>query len=168
MIIHGFTISAFGHCAGKQKYDSRKLARNAVSYLTSMLESHGNDFQLNIPMKGIGEIELRFTSENLSCALVTFSAGDELLSTNVIASGIKPEADTKALEMGQVALKNVCEAAEEEVPAEDLLRITERPALATIRWTTRDRKTMDLLADMELCFAAAFLERSFKTGEMGL
>ena len=166
MIIHGFTISAFGHCAGKQTYDSTKLAVRALAYLTSLLESHGNDFQLNLPMRGVGEIELRLTSGHLSWGLASFSAAGELLSTNVMLSGINLEADKKALEMGQTALRNVCQAAGEPPPADDLLTILERPAVATIRWSTRDRKTMDLLADMETCFAAAFLERSFRSGQI--
>jgi len=166
MIIHGFTISAFGHCAGKQEHDSRKLARNAVGYLTSLLDSYGNEFQLNVPMKGVGEIELRMSSKHLSCGMASFSAGGELLSTNVMVSGVNLEADKEALRMGQVALTNVCAAAEEAPPADDIVNILERPSLATIRWTTRDRKMMDLLADIEICFAAAFLQRAFRGAEI--
>jgi len=54
----------------------------------------------------------------------------------------------------------------EERAFEDLLKIGERPALASIRWSSESRKTMDLLADMEVCLAAAFLERAFKEGEL--
>ncbi len=137
-----------------------------MAYLTSLLDSHGNEFQLSVPMKGVGEIELRMSSKHLSCGIASFSSGSELLSTNVMVSGINLEADKEALRMGQVALTNVCAAAEEAPPADDIVNILERPSLATIRWTTRDRKTMDLLADMEVCFAAAFLQRAFRGAEM--
>ena len=168
MNIHGFTFSAFGHCASKEIHDSRKLTHEALAYLTSVLDMHGNEFQLQIPMRGVGKVELHWNSEHLSCGLASFSAEGELLSTVVITSGIDAEADQKALEKGQVALRNVCAAAGEEAPAEELLRIQERPAMASIRWSTRDRKAMDLLTDMEVCLAGAFLERAFKTREMAL
>lgn len=168
MIIHGFTISAFGHCAGKQLHDSRKLTRPAMSYLTSLLESHGNEFQLQIPMRGVGQIDLHWNSDHLSSGLGSLSAGGDLVSTIVIMSGINAEADQKTLAMAQTALENVCGAAGKEPPARDLLEIKDRPAVATIRWSALERKAMTLLTDMEICLAAAFLERSFKTAELGL
>jgi hypothetical protein len=167
MIIHGFAISAFGHCAEKSEHESAKLVRSAVGYLTSLLEGHGNSFHAKIPLKRVGYIDLRWTSEHLSAGIGTFYVEADLLSTNIMVSGINPAADQKVLETGQSALRKVCETAGERV-ADDLLRIQERPAVATIRWSTRDRKAMDLVADMEICLAAAFLEQAFKSGEMTL
>jgi hypothetical protein len=167
MTIHGFTISAFGHCASKQNFDSNKLARNAVVYLTSVLDSHGGNFNLKLPMKGVGEVELQWTSEHLSWAMASFITKDELLSTLVMVSGINLEADRQALEMAQSALEDVCRALGEE-PHDDLLQIAERPSVATIRWATPERRTLDLITDMETCLAAAFLERAFEAGRMAM
>jgi hypothetical protein len=167
MTIHCFTISVFGHCAARHSHDSSKLGRSAVEFLTSLLEGHGNRFHSRIPLKGLKGIELRWQSEHLSSGLGTFYAEGNLLSTNVIISGINAEADKKALQLAQAGLRTVCEATGEEA-AEDLIRIQARPALATIRWTTRGRRVMDLVSDMEVCLAAAFLERAFHTAELGL
>jgi hypothetical protein len=167
MTIHGFTISAFGHCASKQNFDSSKLARNAVTYLMSVLDSHGGNFNLKLPMKGVGEVELQWTSEHLSWAMASFINKDQLLSTLVMVSGINLEADQHALEMAQAALEDVCKAAGEQ-PQDDLMQIAERPSVATIRWATSDRRTLDLITDMETCLAAAFLERAFDAGSRAL
>ncbi|MEN6535810.1 MAG: hypothetical protein ABFD60_02910 [Bryobacteraceae bacterium] len=167
MTIHGFTISAFGHCASKQTYDSAKLSRDAVNYLTSLIDSNGNDFNLSVPMKDVGQVKLQWTSEHLSWALASIINGDELLSTLVMVSGIHREADQHALEIAQSALEDVCKAAG-ETARDDLLQITDRPAVVTIRWSTSERRTQDLLSDMEACLAAAFLERAFEAGRMAL
>ena len=66
-----------------------------------------------------------------------------------------------SLKTGQTALAKVCRAAEENAH-EDLLKIGERPAVASIRWSSESRKTIDLLADMEICLAGAFIERAFR------
>lgn len=167
MTIHGFTISAFGHCAGRQNFDSNKLSRNAVEYLMSLLDSHGGNFNLKLPLKGVGQIELQWTSEHLSWAMASFVHKDELLSTLVMVSGINLEADQHALEMAQAGLEDVCRAIGEQ-PQDDLIRIVERPSVATIRWATSDRRTLDLISDMETCLAAAFLERAFDAGSRAL
>ncbi len=168
MIFHAFTVSAFGHVASKQKQDSLKLARDAVGFFSALLDRHGNEFHALIPIKGVGNLDLQWKSEHLSCAMANVSSQGELLTTDLIVSGINPEADRKALRQCQTALENVCQAAGERAPSEDLLKIPERPALACIRWYSDRRKTMDMLADMEICLAAAFLERSFKAGAMVL
>jgi hypothetical protein len=165
MIFHGYTISALGRCANKEKHDSDKLAREAVEFFGAFLDRHGNKFQAVIPLKGVGRLDLDWTSDHLSCAMATFASEGELLATDVIVSGISPQADMGVLKFGQTALENVCGMAEESV-FEDLLKIGERPALASIRWSSESRKTMDLLADMEVCLAAAFLERAFKEGAL--
>jgi hypothetical protein len=163
MIIHAFTISAFGHCASKQEYDSRKLAGKGLDHISWFLSNHGADFCLTIHLKGVGDVEVRMTAEHPSSGTASFLAGGELLATNVMVSGINGDADKRALEMGQVALRKVCEAAGQEPPGEDLIRILERPAVASLRWSTRDRQTLDLLADLEICVAAAFFDRAFRT-----
>lgn len=165
MVFHSFVVSALGHRAKMEKHDSAKLTREAVGFFTSLLDRHGSQFQALIPIRGIGNLDLQWSSDHFSCAMATFSSEGELLATDVIVSGMNPEADRKALRMCQTALTNVCSAAGERAPAEDLLKIAERPAAASIRWSSENRKTMDMLADMEICLAAAFLDRSFKAGE---
>jgi hypothetical protein len=166
MIVHGFTISAFGRLASRHRIETAKLARGAVDYLTSVLESHGNEFQVQIPLRGCGHIDLHWQSEHFSCALANFLSEGQLLATAVVVSGMRPQADQKVLRMGQTALENVCSAAGQAGPADELEHIQARPALASIHWSGEDRRKMELLGDVEICLAAAFLERSFRAGEL--
>jgi hypothetical protein len=162
MIIHVFTISAFGHCASKQEWDSRKLAGKGLDHISGLLGNHGADFRLSIHLKGVGDVDVRMAAEHPSSGTVSFLAGGELLATNVMVSGINEDADKRALEMGQVALRKVCEAAGQDAPGEDLIRILDRPAVASLRWSTREWRTLELLADLEICVAAAFFDRAFR------
>lgn len=163
MIIHAFTISAFGHCASKLAHDSRKFAGKGLDHIAGFLDNHGADFRLTIHLKGVGDVEVRMTSEHPSNGTASFFADSELLATNVMVSGINGDADKVALEKGQVVLRKVCEAVGQGPPGEDLIGIVDRPAVASLRWSTRDWRTLELLADLEICVAAAFFERAFRT-----
>ena len=165
MIFHAYTISALGHCANREKHDTGKLARDAVGFFAVLLDRRGNKFQAVIPLKGVGNLDLDWTCDHLSCAMATFSSQGELIATDLIVSGIAPQADMATLKTGQTALGKVCRAAEENAH-EDLLKIGERPAVASIRWSSESRKIIDLLADMEICLAGAFLERAFREGAL--
>jgi hypothetical protein len=37
------------------------------------------------------------------------------------------------------------------------------PVIFSLPWPTEDRESMELVADMETCLAAAFFERTFST-----
>jgi hypothetical protein len=162
MILHSYTISALGHIADSSKRDTDDLPADAVNNAGRLLDSHASTFKARIPLKGFGHIELDWRSEDYSCALATFSLDDEPLSTNVILSGLRPEADRKVLQSAYAMIRQVCETAEER-PADGLLRVTQRPTLACIRWSTRERTGMNVVRDLEMCLAAAFLDRGFKS-----
>ncbi len=167
MIIHGYVISALGHCANQRDYDSTKLHRPAVDYLAKFLATLGSHFRAGIPIKGLGQVDLDWSSASSSCGTGTFYSKGELLATDVIVSGIKPDEDQRALEAAQNTLEEICGEAGEGVE-EELLIIPQRPAMASIRWSTKELKAVDLVGDMEVCLAAAFLERAVSSREIGL
>ncbi|MFB3776831.1 MAG: hypothetical protein ACE141_04445 [Bryobacteraceae bacterium] len=165
MILHRYTVSAVGHLADWREMETSRLPRSAVEDAGELLDSHGATFQARIPVKGFGHIELRWKSEDFSCAVATFAAEDDMLSTDVVLSGLRPEADGKAQQAGQAMIRDVCKSAS-EVATDGLLRADKRPAIACIRWSTRQRTGMDLVNDLEICLAAAFLERGFRASQL--
>jgi len=89
----------------------------------------------------------------------------DILSTDVILSGLRPEADHKAQQSGQSMIQDVCKSVG-KTAAEGLFRADKRPAVACIRWSTKERKGMDVVMDLEICLATAFLERGFDTAKL--
>jgi len=158
MILHGYTISALGHLADSSRQDTESLPRDAVVNAGRLLDSHANTFKARIPLRGFGHIELQWNSDDFSCALATFSLDDEMLSTDVVLSGLRPEADKKVQQAAHAMVQDVCQAAGERA-ADGLLRADQRPAVACIRWSTKERAGMNVVRDLEICLAAAFLER---------
>jgi len=167
MILHRYLISAVGYLTGSREQDSARLPRSAVENAGQLLDLRGNSFQVRLPLQGFGHIDLHWKSEDFSCALANFSFEGEMLSTEVVLSGLRPDADRKVLEAAQGTVQEVCESAGERA-AEDLLRADKRPAVACIRWSTKERKGMDRVTDLEICLAAAFLERAFHTAKLVL
>ncbi len=165
MILHHYTISAMGHQADSQEQDRSRVPRSAVEAAGRLLDRHGNSFQARIPLKGFGHIDLHWKSEDFSCALATFSVEDEMLSTEVILSGLRPDADRAVQQAAQAMVRETCESSGERA-SEGLLRADKRPAVACIRWSSREREGMDLVMDLEICLAAAFLDRSFQAGKL--
>ncbi len=167
MVIHRYVISALGRCVDHRDHDSAKFRRSAVAYFTELLERNFSPFRVKAPLKGVGELVLHWSSENLSCGMATLYAGGELLASDVMVSGIKADADAEALRGAQATLESMC-AAVGEASSDGLLRVNQRPAVASIHWTTPERGTLDKISDLELCLAAAFLERAFRAGAMVL
>jgi hypothetical protein len=167
MILYRYTISAVGHLADCDGREISRMRRSAVEDAGRLLDLHMHTFQARIPLKGFGHVDLEWKSEDFSCALATFSAGDEMLSTDVILSGLRPDADRKAQQWAQAMVEAVCRAAG-ETATDGIYRAGKRPAVTCIRWSTRERKGMDLVADLEICLAIAFLERAFRTVELVL
>ncbi len=158
MIVHSYTISALGHLAHRSQQDTGNLPSDAIDNAGRLLDSHANTFKARIPLKGFGHVELDWKSEDYSCALATFSFEDEMLSTNVVLSGLRPEADRKVQQSANAMIEQVCRAA--EVPAADgLLRATRRPAVLYIRWSSKEHTGMSVVRDLEMCLAVAFLDR---------
>jgi hypothetical protein len=165
VILHRYTVSAVGHLADAREQDSIRLPRSAIENAGRLLDLHGNSFQARIPLKGFGHIELRWKSDDFSCALATFVVEDDMLSTDVVLSGLRPDADRKAQQSGQAMIQDVCKSVG-ETAAQGLFLADKRPAVACIRWSTKERKGMDLVMDLEICLAAAFLERGFHTSKL--
>ncbi len=140
------------------------MPRSAVENAGRILDHRGNSFQARLPLGDFGHIELRWKSDDFSCALATFAADNEMLSTDVILSGLRPEADLNAQQSGQGMIQELCTDAGETV-AEGLFQAKERPALICIRWSTKERKGMDMVRDLEICLATAFLERGFQASK---
>jgi hypothetical protein len=160
MILHDYTISALGHLAHSTQRDTASLPREAVDSAGRLLDAHGNSFKARVPLKGFGHIELRWKSDDLSCALASFSLDEEMLSTDAVLSGLRPEADRKVQQAAHAMVQELCQGGGEQA-SDGLLRANERPAVACIRWSTKERKGMDVVRDLEICLAAAFLERAF-------
>lgn len=158
MVVHSYTISALGHLAASGRLDTGNLPLEAVDNAGRMLDTHANTFKARIPLRGFGHIELDWKSEDYSCALATFSLEDEMLSTNVVLSGLRPEADRKVQEAANAMIEQVCQAAGEPA-ADGVLRATRRPAVMCIRWSSKEHTGMNVVRDLEMCLAAAFLDR---------
>jgi hypothetical protein len=165
MIIHGYTVSALGRLADTREHNSTHVPRRAVEGASRLLGVNGREFVARLGMKGLENVDLHWKSSDYSAALVTFAEDKDLLSTVVIVSGVRPEADRQALEAAQAMLRSVCETVG-ETAAEDLLQASERPAVVSIHWATRDHKAMSLVKDMEICFATTFLERAFASAKL--
>ena len=159
MILHDYTISALGHLAHSTQRDSANLPREAVDNAGRLLDAHGNSFKARVPLKGFGHIDLHWKSDDFSCALATFSIAEEMLSTDVVLSGLRPEADRKVQQAAYAMVQELCQSAGEQA-SDGLLRADQRPAVACIRWSTKERKGMDVVMDLEICLAAAFLEHA--------
>jgi len=160
MILHDYTISALGHLARSTQRETANLPREAVDNAGRLLDAHGNLFKARVPLKGFGHIELHWKSDDFSCALATFSLDEEMLSTDAVLSGLRPEADRKVQQAAHAMVQELCQEVGEQA-SDGLLRAGERPAVACIRWSTKERKGMDVVRDLEICLATAFLERGF-------
>ncbi len=167
MILHEYTISALGHLANSKEQDLAALPRDAVGNAGRLLDRHGNKFQATIAGSGSDGFRLQWESDDLSCAKATFSAGQEMLSTNIILSGLRPEADRRLLAATHEMLKDICRAAG-ATASDGLLKLPHRPALVYVRWSSREEKGMDVVRDLEVCLAAAFLERGFEAVRLAL
>jgi hypothetical protein len=162
MILHRYTISALGHLAGSSEQNCAALPRSAVEDAGRLLDRHGNKFQARVPLKGFGHVELRWKSDDFSCALATFTAEDDMLSTDVILSGLRPDADRMLQQSAQAMVRQVCQSGGEQA-AEGIYHADKRPAVACIRWSAKEGKGMAQVMDLEVCLATAFLERAFDT-----
>lgn len=165
MKLHTYTISALGHLADSSRQDTDGLPPDAVENAGHLLDSHSGTFKARIPLRGIGHIDLHWESEDFSCALATFSIDDEMLSTDAILSGLRPEADRKTQQIAHAMVQEFCRENGENA-SDGMLRADQRPAVACVRWSTRERKGMDVVRDLETCLAVAFLERGLKTAKL--
>ncbi len=161
MVLNQYTISALGHVAALREHETSALGRSAVKRAGELLDQRGSSFEARVVLRGFGDLRVNWTSEDYSCALAIFSVDDEVLSADVILSGLRPEADEKARAAALKLIGDFC-LSTGETPADGLARAEKRPMVACIRFSTSERKGMSQVRDLELCLAAAFLERAFE------
>jgi len=160
VVLNEYTISALGHLAGHRERESSRLSRAAVEGAGVMLDKHAGSFQARVAIKGFQDLSLTWKSDDYSCALASFADGEEVLSAAVVLSGLRPEADAKVLAVAQQMIDGFCRAAGEQA-SDGLRQAVKRPMLASVRWSTSERKGMSEILELELCLAVAFLERAF-------
>jgi hypothetical protein len=153
MHFHGITIT-IGSVSRRRTHDNASLLPAAVEVFRDLLERHGDDFRVPLPVRGL---ELQWTREG-SGALVTFWSRTIPLTTSALAPGLDAADDRAVLE----SLQDLVIRFRGDSPAEpgfDLLSIADRPLLATLPIPVPAlalSPEMGVIADAETCLAAAF------------
>jgi hypothetical protein len=159
MIYHDITIQLDGRQRSQRQHESTALVRGAVEVFRYMLETGTANFRRPMAHKDFTRIQLQWTQETWSAAVATFWVGQIPLTTSALASGRDAAADQEVLRAAQgLVLKFFGDSPVE--PAFDLLRIEERPVIASVVLPVplSLHEDLGLVADMETCLAAAFFE----------
>lgn len=155
MLFHDVTI-VVGSTFSRRKHDSAGLKPAAVEVFRDLLERHGAAFRAPLPVRGLKHIELQWTQEG-TAALATFWSHGEPITMSAIVPGLVAEDDRQVLAMLQQLVMELHGNSPLE-PAFDVLKIADRPLLATLLiprpFPHRDTA---VIADAETCLAAAFL-----------
>ena len=153
LIFHDVTIR-LESVASRRTHDSRALRPAAVEVFRDLVERHGEDFRVGLPVKGLEHIELSLTRSG-TAALATFWSRGEPVTTSALAPGLDADADREVLEGLQLFVMRFCGDSPAE-PGFDLLTIPDRPLLATVPIPAAPSPDMGTIADAETCLAAAF------------
>src|SRR5690349_2228582 len=94
---HDITIGAAGGLRSRRTHDSAALRPAAVATFRDLVERHGEEFSVVLPVEGLDRIELALTRAG-SAALATFWARGAPVTTSALVPGIDPGDDRKALE----------------------------------------------------------------------
>jgi hypothetical protein len=151
---HAVTIDAAGGLRSRRTHDSATLLPATVEIVRDLIERHGEDFRVGLPVRGLEHIELSLTRSG-TAALTTFWSRGEPITTSALAPGIDPRDDRQALEGLQSLILCLCGDSPAE-PGFDLLTIPDRPLLATVPIPATPSPDMGFSADAETCLAAAF------------
>ena len=151
---HAITIDAAGGLRSRQTHDSATLLRATVAIFRDLIERHGEEFRVGLPVKGLEHIELSLTRSG-TAALATFWSRGEPATSSALAPGIDPRDDRQALEGLQSLILCLCGDSPAE-PGFDLLTIPDRPLLATVPIPAAPGPDLGAIADAENCLAAAF------------
>ena len=153
MLFHDVTIR-IGSVASRRTHDSATLRPAAVELFRDLIERHGEEFRVGLPVEVRDHVELALTRAG-SAALATFWAPGAPVTTSALVPGINPRDDRQALEGLQSLILCLCGDCPAE-PGFDLLTIPDRPLLATLPLPIPPGPDMDMIADAETCLAAAF------------
>jgi hypothetical protein len=151
---HGVTIDAAGGLRSRRTHDSARLVPAAVEIFQDLLERHGENFRVFLPVKGLTHIELALTRSGTT-ALATFWHKDEPVTMSALMPGIRPEDDRELLEQLQSLVARFFGDSPTE-PGFDLLSLADRPLLATLPLPLPPHPDIGIVADAETCLAAAF------------
>ena len=151
---HAVTIDAARGLRSRRTHDSATLLPAAVEVFRDLVERHGEEFRVPLPVKGLEHIELDLTRAG-SAALATFWSRGEPVTTSALAPGLDADEDRLALEGLQSLILCLCGDSPAE-PGFDLLTIPDRPLLATVPIPAAPDPDMATIADAETCLAAAF------------
>ena len=151
---HAVTIDAARGLRSRRTHDSATLLPAAVEVFRDLIERHGEEFRVALPVKGLEHIELDLTRAG-SAALATFWSRGEPVTTSALAPGLDADEDRLALEGLQSLILCFCGDSPAE-PGFDLLTIPDRPLLATVPIPAAPDPDMATIADAETCLAAAF------------
>jgi hypothetical protein len=153
LIFHDVTLR-FGSVASRRTHDSARLRPAAVEIFRDLIERHGEDFRVPLPVRGLEHIELALSRAG-SAALATFWSRGAPVTTSALVPGKDAGDDRQALE-GLQSLGMMVFGDSPAEPGFDLLTIPDRPLLATVLLPPQPHPDMGVIADAETCLAAAF------------
>jgi hypothetical protein len=149
------TIDATGRRRSRRTRDSATIRPAAVEVFRDLIDRHGEDFRVPLPVKGLEHIELALTRAS-TAALATFWSHRAPVTTSVLVPGIDPDEDREMLAHLQSLVVQLFGDSPVE-PGWDLLSITDRPLLATVPLPLpAPHPDIGTIADAETCLAAAF------------
>ena len=151
---HAVTIDAAGGLRSRRTHDSATLLPATVAIFRALIERHGEEFRVGLPVEVLDHVELALTRAG-SAALATFWARGAPVTTSALVPGIDPRDDRQALEGLQSLILCLCGDCPAE-PGFDLLTIPDRPLLATVPIPAAPSPDRGAIADAETCLAAAF------------
>jgi hypothetical protein len=143
-----------GSVARRRVHDIATLRPAAVEFFRTLIERHGADFRVPLPVAGLEHIELAFTRAG-TAALATFWSHGKPVTTSAMVPGLAEDHDRQALEGLQSLVVGFFGGTSAE-PGFDLLAIPQRPLLATVPIPAPPSPDMGIIADAETCLAAAF------------
>src|SRR5262249_7435023 len=129
LIFHEVTIR-FGSVAARRTHDSATLLPAAVELFRDLIERHGEDFCVPLPVKDLKHVELALSRAG-SAALATFWNHGAPVTTLALVPGKNAGDDRQALE-GLQSLVMIFFGDSPTEPGFDLLTIPDRPLLATL------------------------------------
>ena len=154
LIFHDVTLDAAGNIRSRRTHDGARLLPADVEIFRDLIERHGEDFYVGLPVKGREHVELSLTRYG-TAALAAFWSRGEPVTTSALAPGLDADEDRLALLGLQSLIHCLCGDSPAE-PGFDLLTIPDRPLLATVPIPAAPSPDLGAIADAETCLAAAF------------
>jgi hypothetical protein len=156
MIFHAITIDAIGNRRSRRTHDSATIPPAAVEVFRALLERHGEDFRVPLPVAGLKHIKLALARAG-STALATFWSRRAPVTTSALVPGIDPDEDREVLAHLQALVVQFFGDSPIE-PAFDMAAIADRPVLVTVPLPLPPQPHPDIgiITNAETCLAAAY------------